>query len=43
MGHKTIDAYIVRGSKTVLYIHMAILVLIPQDLPMALLHIHIEG
>jgi hypothetical protein len=41
MGHKTI-ACIICGSKTVLYIHMVIFVLIPQDLLIALLHIHKE-
>jgi hypothetical protein len=42
MGHQTTDAYNIWGSKIVLYIHMAILSLILQDLPMALLYPHIQ-
>jgi len=42
MGHQTTDAYSICGRKTVFYIHMAILRLIPQVLPMAILNAHIQ-
>lgn len=41
MGHQTIDAYSICGTKVILYIDMAISGLIPQVLHMSLLHTHI--
>jgi hypothetical protein len=41
MGHQTIDAYTICGTKIILHIHMVILRLIPQVLPMALLPTYI--